>query len=105
MSDQLQRLLEAESRAQALIDSASRQRQRLIDEALAAAREATARFEAGRGNLRTPFLNDAGGRAEQAVAELTRKYEERQRTLRELASSHEAEAVEAALSLLLDPAT
>jgi vacuolar-type H+-ATPase subunit H len=104
MDDQLQRLLEAESRAQALIDDASRQRQRLIDQALAAASEAETRFEAGRSELRVPFLNEAHGRAEQAVAELTRKYGERQRTLRELASRHETEAVEAALSLLLDPA-
>jgi hypothetical protein len=37
------------------------------------------------------------------VAELARKYGERQRTLRELASRHETEAVDAALSLLLDP--
>ena len=103
MDDQLQRLLEAESRAQGIIDDASRQRQRLIDEALAAAREAEARFEAGRGELRAPFLHEAQGRAEQAVAELARKYGERQRTLRELASRHETEAVDAALTLLLDP--
>lgn len=104
MDDQLQRLLEAEARAQARIDDASRQRQRLIDEALASARTAEARFEAMRGELRAPFLNESRGRAEQAVAELTRKYGERQRSLRELASRHETEAVEAALALLLDPA-
>jgi vacuolar-type H+-ATPase subunit H len=103
MGDQLQRLLEAEARAQAIIDDASRQRQRIIDEALGAAREAEARFEAGRGELRAPFLKEAQGRAEQAVAELARKYGERQRTLRDLAARHETEAVEAALSLLLDP--
>lgn len=103
MDDQLQRLLEAETRAQGIIDDASRQRQRLIDEALAAAREAEARFEAGRGELRAPFLHEAQGRAEQAAAELARKYGERQRTLRELAARHETEAVDAALALLLDP--
>lgn len=104
MDDPLQRLLEAEAHAQARIDDASRQRQRLIDEALASAREAEARFEAGRGDLRAPFLNEARGRADQAVAELARKYGERQRILRELASRHEAEAMDAALALLLDPA-
>lgn len=103
MDDQLQRLLEAEARAQGIIDDASRRRQRLIDEALAAAREAEVRFEAGRSELRTPFLHEAQGRAEQAVAELARKYGERQRMLRELASRHETEAVDAALTLLLDP--
>jgi len=103
VDDPLQRLLEAEARARALIDDASQQRQRMIEEALAAARDAEARFEAGRAALRAPYLNEAEARAEQAVAGLARKYAERQRTLRELASRHEAEAVDAALALLLDP--
>jgi len=104
VDDQLQRLLETEARAQAVIDAASQERQRMIEDALAAARDAEARFEAGRAELRAPFLNEAQGRADQAVAELSRKYGERQRTLRELASQHESEAVDAALTLLLDPA-
>lgn len=103
MDDQLQRLLETEARAQAVIDAASQERQRMIEGALAAVHDAEARFEAGRAGLRAPFLIEAKGRAEQAVAELSRKYGERQRTLRELASRHEAEAVDAALTLLLDP--
>jgi V/A-type H+-transporting ATPase subunit G/H len=103
MEDPLKRLLEAEARAQHIIDAASAERQRILDEALAAAREAEARFEAGRAELRAPFLREAHGRADQVVAELARKYEERQRNLRELASHHEQEAVEAALNLLLDP--
>ena len=103
MDDSLQRLLEAEARAQAVIDAASQEGQRMIEDALTAARDAEARFEAGRAELRTPFLNEAQGRADQAVAELSRKYGEHQRTLRELASRHEAEAVDAALTLLLDP--
>ncbi len=104
MDDRLQRLLEAEARAQARVDAANRQRQQLIDEALAAVRDAEARFEAGRAELRAPFLHETQGRAEQAAAELARKYAERQRTLRELAARHEAEAAEAALARLLDPA-
>jgi len=103
VDDQLQRLLETEARAQAVIDAASRERQRMIEDALATVRDAEARFEAVRGELRAPYLNEAKGRAEQAVAELSRKYGERQRTLRDLASRHEAEAVDAAMSLLLDP--
>ena len=103
MDDPLKRLLEAEARAQSIIDAASVERQRLLDEALAAARESEARFEAGRGELRAPFLKEAHGRAEQAAAELSRKYEERQRSLRDMASRHEQEAVDAALNLLLDP--
>lgn len=103
MTDPLHRLLEAEARAQAVIDGAQHERQCMIDDALAAARNAEARFEADRSELRAPFLREAQARAEQAVAELSRKAGERQRTLRELASLHESEAVEAALTLLLDP--
>lgn len=103
MEDQLQRLLEAEARAQAVIDDASQARKRLIEDALATARDAEARFEAGKAELRAPFLKEAQAHADQEIAELTRKHEERQRTLRDLASRHEPEAVEAALTLLLDP--
>lgn len=103
MDDQLQRLLDAEARAQALIDGANRERQHILDEALASVRDAEARFEASRPELRAPFLNEAQARAEQAVAELSRKYGERHRTLCEQAARHESEAVEAALTLLLDP--
>jgi V/A-type H+-transporting ATPase subunit G/H len=103
MDDPLQRLLETEARAQAMIQAASHERQRMIEDALASVRDAEARFDASRAELRAPFLHEAQGRAEQAVAELSRKFGERQRTLRDLASRHETEAVEAALALLLDP--
>jgi len=103
VDDQLQRLLEAEARAQAVIQNGNHERQRMIEDALASVRDGEARFEAGRAELRAPFLHEAKERAEQTVAELARKYGERQRTLRDLASRHEAEAVEAALTLLLDP--
>lgn len=103
MDDPLKRLLEAESRAQGIIESASQERQRILDDALSAARDAEARFEAGRADLRAPFLKEARGRADQAVAELARKYEERQRSLRDMSSKHEQEAVDAALNRLLDP--
>jgi len=104
MEDQLKRLLEAEARAQAIIDAASSERQRMLDEALASTHDNEARFEAGRAELRAPLIKEAHSRADHIVAELTRKYEERQRGLRDMAGRHEQEAVEAALSLLLDPA-
>jgi vacuolar-type H+-ATPase subunit H len=103
VDEQLQRLLDAEGRAQRIIEAANTQRQQLIDEALATARAAEARFEAGREALRAPFLREGEAQAQETVAELTRKYAERQRVLRDLASRHEAEAVEAALALLIDP--
>jgi V/A-type H+/Na+-transporting ATPase subunit G/H len=105
MEDHLRRLLEAEARAQAIIDAASAERERMLAQTLATVREAEARFAAERTELRAPYLKDAQSRAEDAVAELTRKYEERQRNLRDRAARHEQEAVDAALNLLLDPAS
>lgn len=104
MDVELQRLLDAEARAQALIDAATQARQRMIEEALTSTRDAEARFVASRAELRAPFLNEAHQQADQAVAELSRKYGERQRILREMAARHESAAVEAALAVLLDPA-
>lgn len=103
MEDHLKRLLEAESRAQAIIDDASAERQRILDESLATVRDNELRFEAGRAELRAPFLKEAHSRAEHVIAELAHKYEERQRNLREMAAQHEQEAVDATLNLLLDP--
>ncbi len=103
MDNSLKRLLDAEARAQRLIDASNLERQRILDEALGSTRDAQSRFAAGREKLRTPFLDDAHVHAEQAVAELSRKYQERQRNLREMAARHEQEAVDAALAFLLDP--
>lgn len=103
MDSALQRLLDAEARADAIIAHANGERERLVNEALQLAHEAEARFEARRGAIREPFLKEAEGRAEQAVAELLRKCEERQRNLRDQAARHEEEAIAAAVALLLDP--
>lgn len=103
MEDHLKRLLEAEAKAQTIVEAASAERQITLDEALATARGAELRFETERTALRAPYIKEAQSRAEHAVAELVRKYDERQRNLREMASRHEQEAVDAALNLLLDP--
>jgi V/A-type H+-transporting ATPase subunit G/H len=103
MEDHLIRLLEAEARAQGIIDASKAERQRIIDDALATVRNGEERFEAGRADLRSPFLREAHGRAEHAVAELTLKFGERQRNLREMAFRHEEEAIRAALNLLANP--
>ena len=103
MDDALKRLLDAESRAREIIDAATRERQQLLDKAVADAQAAQARFDQNRAQLRAPFLAEARSRAEQSVAELARKYEERQKVLRDMASRHEQEAVRAALEWVLDP--
>jgi len=104
MASDLQRLLDAEARAEAIVAAADRERQRLIDQALAEVAAAEARFEASLQEIRAPFIEEAEARAEQGVMELKRKYEERQHALRELAERHEAEAIAAGLGILIDPA-
>ncbi len=103
MDDSFKRLLEAEARAEAIIEEASRTRERIVTEALEAAREAELRFEKSRPEIGAPFMKEAEARADQAVAELTRRSGERQRRLRDLAARHEDDAVAAAVALLLDP--
>lgn len=103
MDDPLKRLLAAEARARQVLDVAHAERQRRMAEALAAVHESEQRFEARRAELRAPLLDEARIRADQAVAELTRKYAGHHRQLRDLASRHGDETVAAALDLLLDP--
>lgn len=103
MDDALRRLLDAEAHASAIIEEANAERERLISKALDESREAEARFESAGMELRAPFIKEAQSRAEQSVVALTRKYEERQRALRDLAGRHEEDAVTAAMALLLDP--
>lgn len=103
MEDLLKRLLEAELQADAEVRNASSQRERTIREALEQARQAEQQFGAGIETLGAPYLRQAQERSEQAIAELRKKYEERQRSLRALAEQRETAAVEAALAAVLDP--
>ncbi|MGF1643096.1 MAG: hypothetical protein ACFCUJ_05585 [Thiotrichales bacterium] len=100
----LKRLLDAELKAEALINDANRHREQLIDQTLSQAREAEARLEATLPELRAPFIRDAEARAEQAIAALRLKYDERQRDLRGLATQHAEDALKSAVALLLDHA-
>jgi V/A-type H+/Na+-transporting ATPase subunit G/H len=102
MEDVLKRLLEAEARAEALVADASAKREKLIRQATEEARTAELRFEERIPEIRGSFLGKAEERAQQAVAELRRRYEERQRHLRTLAERQAQEAVNAAVGVLLD---
>jgi V/A-type H+-transporting ATPase subunit G/H len=103
MEDVLKRLLETETHAEAIIQAAEAEHKRIVDEALAKALQAEAAFQAEAAARRQPLLKEAEERAEQLTVDLTRKFEVRQRALREQADRNEEEAVRAALALLLDP--
>src|SRR5512143_3857171 len=104
MEDVLKRLLDTEHKAESLVDAAHAERARILDEAQAEARAAEAQLEARLPELRAGFMSKAAERAEQSIMEITRRAGERQRDLRQLAESHEGEALAAALALLTDPA-
>ena len=103
MEDILKRLLDAEMRAESQVEEASRQREAVIAQALEEARVAEERFQSRVEALRAPYLAQGADRAEQAIAELKKKYEERSRHLRALAESHEREAIDAAFAVLRGP--
>ena len=103
MEDELQRLLDTELQAEALVKEAEGQRERMIRQALDDARAAEQQFDARLPELHASFMQKAQERAEQAIAEQARRYEEGRQQLRSLAQHREQEAVAAALALLIDP--
>lgn len=104
MDDALQRLLEAERRAEEIARQASDEKERLIDDTLAVARREEAQFEARIPELRSAFLDKASQRAERTIGELRKRYDERHSQLRKQADENEAEALQAAFRLIIDPA-
>jgi hypothetical protein len=103
MDDTLQRLLDAEMRAEKMAQQAEAERERVIQSALVEARSEEERFEARIPDLHRSFVEKAEARAEQTVAELKKRYDERHAQLRSLAEQREDEALEAAFAILVDP--
>jgi V/A-type H+-transporting ATPase subunit G/H len=103
MDDTLQRLLDAEVRAEKIAQQADVERERMIQGALMEARTEEERFEARIPDLHASFVEKAESRAEQTVAELKRRYDERHAQLRSLADEREDDALDAAFALLIDP--
>jgi vacuolar-type H+-ATPase subunit H len=102
MDDTLKRLLDAEMKAESLAQQAEQEQERIIHAALRDARAEDERFTARIPDLHRGFIGKAEERAEQTVAELKRRYEERHVHLRESAEAREQEALDAAFALLLD---
>jgi len=103
MDDTLKRLLDAEMRAETIAQEAEQERERIIQTAMADAKAEDQRFTARVPDLHRGFIRKAEERAEQTVAELKRRYDERHVQLRNLAEERELEALEQAFALLLDP--
>lgn len=101
MDDTLQRLLEAEMRAERLAQEAEAEQESIIQSALLEARTQEDRFRARVPDLHRAFIRKSEERAEQTVAELKRRYDERHGQLRDMAEQREDEALEAAFATLI----
>lgn len=103
MDDTLQRLLDAEMRAEKIAHQAEEEQERLIQKAMGEAKAENDRFTAHIPDLHRSFISKAEERAEQNIAELRRRYEERHIQLRDQAERREEEALDAAFQVLIDP--
>lgn len=102
VDDTLQRLLETEMQAEALVAQALEERERTIAEASAEAEAAERRFTARIPEIQSSFLDKAEEKAAQTIAELERRYAERAEELRDMAGQCRIDAVQAALEAFLD---
>jgi V/A-type H+/Na+-transporting ATPase subunit G/H len=104
MEDTLQRLLAAELQAEKIASLAEQEQERVIASAVADAKAENERFTSQIPDLHRSFIAKAQERADQTIAELRRRYDERHVQLRDQAEQREEEALEAAFQLLIDPA-
>lgn len=103
MEDTLQRLLEAEMRAEALVTEALEKREEITRQALEEAELAEKRLAARLPEIQESFMEKARQKVEQSNAESRLRYEERSARLHAIAEEAHDEALEAALAMLLDP--
>ncbi len=103
MDDTLKRLLDAERRAEGTVREGKAKREAITRKALKEAHHTERQFTARIPEIQASFLEKAEARASQTIAELQRRYDERNKELRQMAEEHEQEAAEAALALIADP--
>lgn len=103
MDDTLQRLLDAEVRAEKIAQQAEAEQEQAIQGALHEARAEEERFLARIPDLHRSYVAKAQERADQTVAELKRRYDERHVQLRNQAEQREEEALAAAFQVLIAP--
>jgi len=103
VDDTLQRLLDAEMRAEKIAQTAEAEQGHIIQAALKEAQAEDERFIARVPDLHRGYIAKAQERAEQTVAELKRRYDERHVQLRNMAEEREEEALTAAFQVLISP--
>lgn len=101
MQDTLKRLLDAEHRASGITRKAEQEAERILQAARDQAAMQQERFQQRIPEIRQSMLEKACARAQQTVAELERRSDERVGALRNAAEVHEEEALDAAFEVLL----
>ena len=102
MGDSLKELLQAEAQAEAIVAEGEQERDAIVQKALDDAREMEQQFRDRLPELHQSFVEKAQKRAEQTIAEIKLRYDERNKVLRELAGEHEQEALDRAVELILE---
>jgi len=101
MGDSLKDLLEAEAKAETIVEEGEQERERIVQKALDDAREMEIQFQDRMPELHRSFIEKAEKRAAQMIEEMKLRNDERNKMLRELAARHEQEALDHALDLIL----
>lgn len=102
MENVLQRLLDAELKAQEIVQNAKKERDLLVNEAREEVKRAEQRFEFRVPEIYSSFADKAEERAQAQINELERRYQERRQLLLDISAQHEQQAAEAVLALLLN---
>ncbi len=102
MKNVLQRLLDAELKAQEIVDSAKQERDRLVNEARDEVKRAEQRFEVRVPEIHSSFTNKAKERAQTQINELERRYQERREHLIEISELYQQQAISDVLDLILN---
>ncbi|MDH3387835.1 MAG: ATPase [Gammaproteobacteria bacterium] len=102
MRDSLKDLLAAETEAEAVVTAGEVERDRIVQKGLDDALDMERQFKERLPEMQQSFTDKAQSRAEQTIAEMKLRYDERNKTLRELADRHEQEALDHAIALILN---
>lgn len=101
MDESLKDLMEAENQAELIVQEGEIRSEEITRKALADAQAIEQQFIDRIPELHKSFSDKAREKAQQAIAEIKLRYEERNEELRTLADQHADEAIEQAISLIL----
>ena len=101
MDDSLKELLAAEQEAEDIVSRGERERDQIVRKSLDESAQMEQQFRERLPELQRSFSEKAQQRAEQTIAELKLRYDERNKLLRKLAGKHEKEALEHAVASIL----